>query len=118
MKSANVLEIVPRGRMLFLEQIIIPPTREHTVTAVVDLMRLERDGFPISRPAITGCTRVLLELRYQNATTVYKHDLEGVVLEQSAIYYREETNRLLESCDAAEYLRRVCDFADSRISTH
>ena len=39
--------------------------------------------------------------------TVYKRDLEPVVLDESTAYYKAEGERLLETCDAPEYLRRV-----------
>ncbi|CAH7690496.1 cullin-4A [Phakopsora pachyrhizi] len=39
--------------------------------------------------------------------SIYKTDFEPVFLSQSREFYREEANRLLSSCDASQYLRKV-----------
>ena len=38
---------------------------------------------------------------------VYEEDFEGVFLGRSTEFYRNESEVLLESCDAATYLRKV-----------
>ena len=45
-----------------------------------------------------------------NGPSVYKRDLEPVVLRESEVFYKAEGERLLDSCDAPEYLQRVCFF--------
>jgi cullin 3 len=51
---------------------------------------------------------VLLLLRVDgDGPSVYKRDLEPAILRDSEAFYKGEGNKLLETCDAPEYLRRV-----------
>lgn len=107
-KAANVPEVIEAGRNLFLKHIIRPPINDHIISAILGLLRIERDGYVINRSAATGCVDVLLQLSRNNDTvTVYKEDLEPVILKTTEEYYRAEGERLLETCDAPECLRRV-----------
>ncbi|VDB88409.1 unnamed protein product [Peniophora sp. CBMAI 1063] len=106
-KDAHLPEIVEKGRELFLKHIIRPPIQGHVQSAVLGLLRIERDGYVINRSSVTGCVDVLLQLNDPSGLTVYKRDLEPVVLSESQAYYKAEGERLLETCDAPEYLRRV-----------
>ena len=108
MKSANVLEVVDLGRDLFLKHIIRPPIKDHVIGAILSLMHIERDGYVINRSAINHCVDALLQLSGgPDEKTVYKGRLEPEILRQSEAYYKTEAGRLLESCNALEYLRRV-----------
>lgn len=107
-KAANVPEVIPAGQNLFLKHIIRPPIKDHIISAILGLLRIERDGYVINRSAATGCVDVLLQLSNKNDTlSVYKEDLEPVILKETEGYYRAEGDRLLETCDASECLRRV-----------
>jgi cullin 3 len=62
----------------------------------------------INRSAVKECVDVLLLLRVDgDGPSVYKHDLEPAILRDSEAFYKGEGDRLLESYDAPEYLRRV-----------
>lgn len=51
---------------------------------------------------------VLLLLKVDgDGLPVYKRDLEPAILRESEAFYQGEGDKLLESCDASEYLRRV-----------
>ncbi|TFK40341.1 Cullin [Crucibulum laeve] len=117
-KSANVPEIQVKGLELFLKHIIRPPIKDHLVTAILNQVRLERDGFVINRSAVKGCVDVFLSLHVDNSgVTVYKRDLEPAFLRESEGFYKAEGEKLLSSCDAPEFLRRVearFDSEDSR----
>ncbi|KAI0303827.1 Cullin-domain-containing protein [Multifurca ochricompacta] len=107
-KSANVLEVVELGRDLFVKHIIRPPIKDHIINAILNLLHIERDGYVINRSAITNCVDALLQLSDSpDGTTVYKRYLEPDILRQSDTYYRAEAEKLLETCDTPEYLRRV-----------
>lgn len=108
MKNANVLEVVDLGRDLFVKHIIRPPIQDHIINAILSLLHIERDGYVINRSAITNCVDALLQLSDSpDGITVYKRHLEPEILRQSEAYYKAEAARLLETCDALEYLRRV-----------
>jgi Cullin family len=107
-KSANVLEVVELGRDLFVKHIIRPPIKDHVINTILSLLQIERDGYVINRSAITNCVEALLLLSdNSDGTSVYKQYLEPEILRQSDAYYKAEAARLLETCDAVEYLRRV-----------
>jgi cullin 3 len=75
---------------------------------VLSLIQIEREGYVISRSAVKECVDVLLQLSVEDdGKTVYKRDLEPAVLKASEAFYSTEGERLLETCDAPEYMRRV-----------
>ncbi|KAJ7637736.1 Cullin [Mycena polygramma] len=106
-KAADVPEIWQAGLNLFLKHIIRPPIKEHLVTAILNQIQFERDGYVVNRSAIKGCVDVFLTLEDANCLTVYKRDLEPALLRESQTFYEAEGLKLLQSCDAPEYLRRV-----------
>ncbi|KAH7927936.1 Cullin-domain-containing protein [Leucogyrophana mollusca] len=107
-KANQVPEIWDAGLEIFLEHIIRAPIRDHVVSAILSLLQIERDGYVINRSAVKECVDVFLQLRVdREGKTVYKRDLEPAVLQASETFYVGEGKRLLESCDATEYLRRV-----------
>ena len=76
--------------------------------AVLVQIQTERNGFVINRSAVKGCVDVLLQLQESLDTPdMYKRILEPVILRESEAFYKAEGERLLETCDAPEYLRRV-----------
>ncbi|KAJ7170656.1 Cullin-domain-containing protein [Mycena crocata] len=112
-KSADVPEIWDAGLNIFLKHIIRPPIKDHLVTAVLNQVQFERDGYVVNRSAIKGCVDVFLTLEDASGLTVYKRDLEPALLRESKTFYELEGLKLLQSCDAPEYLRRV----ESRFET-
>lgn len=113
-KANDVPEIWDAGLDLFLKHIIRPPIQDHITSAVLSLIQIERDGYVISRSAVKECVDVLLQLSVDHdGKTVYKRDLEPAVLTASESFYSVEGKRLLEMCDAPEYLRRVEGRLDS-----
>ncbi|KAJ7104186.1 Cullin-domain-containing protein [Mycena belliarum] len=106
-KSADVPEIWDVGLNLFLKHIIRPPIKDHLVTAILNQIHFERDGYVVNRSAIKGCVDVFLTLEDANGLTVYKRDLEPALLRESQTFYESEGLKLLRTCDAPEFLRLV-----------
>ena len=106
-KSANVPTTDEMRLTLFYKHIIKPPIKDHIVTAILNQVRHERNGSGINRSAVKGCVEVLLSLK-SNDATVYKRDLEPMLLQESVVFYEKEGQELVNSCDAPEFLRRVC----------
>ena len=77
------------------------------MSAILNQIQIERNGHVISRSAVKGCVDVFLSLKRTEGSSVYKQLLEPAVLEESEIFYKEEGQKLLNSCDTPEYLRRV-----------
>ncbi|KAI0925756.1 hypothetical protein AcW1_008104 [Taiwanofungus camphoratus] len=119
-KTAHVPEIWDAGLNLFLQLIIRPPIQDHIISAILNQIQTERDGYAINRSAVKGCVDVLLHLYDESiGISVYKRDLEPAFLRESEAFYKKEGEYLLETCDAPEYLRRVASRFDSEESrTH
>ncbi|KAG8906798.1 Cullin-3 [Tulasnella sp. 403] len=112
--NAKVLPIYEKGLQLFLERVIrsqIYPIKTHLLSTLLTQIQIEWDGYTINRSAVKGCVEVLMELQDRKdlraTETVYQKDFEPLFLRDSEVFYKSEGERLLESCDAAEYLRRV-----------
>lgn len=96
------------GLQLFLKHIICPPIKDHLLTAILNQIQYEREGYTINRSAVKGCVEVLLSLDSDdNALTVYQKDLEPVLLRESEAFYKRYGDTLLEMCDTSEYLSKV-----------
>ncbi|KAF9003928.1 Cullin [Cyathus striatus] len=107
-KSANVPGTWEKGLELFLKHIIRPPIKDHLITAILNQVQFERDGHVINRSAVKGCVDVMLTLEVDNfGTSVYKRDFEPSFLRESEHFYKSEGERLLNSCDASEFLQQV-----------
>ncbi|XP_006459375.1 hypothetical protein AGABI2DRAFT_218523 [Agaricus bisporus var. bisporus H97] len=107
------------GLQLFIERIIRAPIQNHLVTAVLDQVRYEREGLMVNRSAIQGCVDVFLRLRDESGTTIFHRDVEPAFLEQSMVFYEAEGKKLVQSCDAPEFLRKAEQRFDSEDSrTH
>ncbi|KAG5638768.1 pre-tRNA nuclear export protein [Sphagnurus paluster] len=107
-KSEKVPEICEAGLNLFLKHIIRPPIQQHIVSAILNQVQFERDGYSINRSPVKGCVNVLQSLEIDGGSiTVYKRDFEPAFLRESEAFYKAEGVKLLESCDAPEFLRRV-----------
>ncbi|KAL1732356.1 Cullin [Schizophyllum commune] len=108
-KSANVPPTWDVGLDLFLRHILRSPIKDHLVSAVLNEIQYEREGYMINRSTVKGCVDVFLGLIADADTqeTVYKRDLEPPFLKESEAFYRAEGERLAETCDSPEYLRRA-----------
>lgn len=98
------------GLELFVRHIMRAPIKDHVISAILTLIKTERDGYPINRSSVKGCVDVFLQLSVSDGNevlSIYKHDIEPAVLKESEAFYKAEGERLLETCDAPEYLRRV-----------
>jgi len=76
------------------------------ITVILNQVRYEREGYPVNQAAIQSCVDVLLRLRI-DGDTIYKRELEPVLLEQTAVFYQEEGKTLVQSCDVSDFLMKV-----------
>ena len=108
-KSANVPEIWDAGLNAFIRHIVHAPIQDHVIAAVLTLIQTERDGYTINRSSVKGCVDVFLQLYVpegRDSQSIYKRDIEPAVKRESEAFYKKEGERLLETCDAPEYLKR------------
>ena len=108
-KAAEVPETSDMGLSLFVQLILRPPIKQHLITAILNQIEFEREGYDINRSAVKGCVDVFISLHNASrGPTIYKEDLEPAILNDSSSFYDQTGNKLLSTCDAPEYLRRVC----------
>ncbi|PIL35566.1 transcription factor [Ganoderma sinense ZZ0214-1] len=121
-KNADVPEIWDVGLLLFIKHIIRNPIEGHVISAILTLIQTERDGYTINRSSVKGCVDVFLQLQdlsTREALSIYRRDIEPAVLKESEVFYKKEGDRLLETCDAPEYLQRVeARFHEEESRTH
>ncbi len=96
------------GLRLFVELIFRPPIKDHLINAILNQIEYERDGYDINRSAVKGSVDVFISLHNQiGGPTIYKEDLEPAILKESRSFYESTGHKLLSTCDAPDYLRRV-----------
>ncbi|KAL0061909.1 hypothetical protein AAF712_011193 [Marasmius tenuissimus] len=119
-KPAEVPETWYFGLELFLKHIIRPPIKEHLITAILNLLEFEREGYTINRSAVKGCVEIFLSLDVSSGgPSLYKQELEPALLKESREFYQNLGQTLRDSCDAPEYLRRVeSQFVSEESRTH
>jgi cullin 3 len=71
-------------------------------------IQLERNGDVIDRSAIQSAVSMLVELTDPDTKlTVYAIDFEAIYLETTTSYYQIESQKLVSSYDAPEFMRKV-----------
>ncbi|WVQ83655.1 hypothetical protein IAT38_005798 [Cryptococcus sp. DSM 104549] len=101
------------GRTLFLSHIIRStkyPIHTHLISTLLSQVQLERDGETITRSTVRECTDILLRLAVserEGGKTVYLTDFEPEFLRRSDEFYKMEALEMLETGNAAGYLRNV-----------
>lgn len=112
---ARILPIFEQGQQLFLERVIRSPNyaiKSHLITTLLMQIKIERDSYTVNRSAVKGCVEVLLELKdrrdsWDSAVSVYEKDFEPIFLKESESFYKAEATRLLETCNAMQYLKKA-----------
>ncbi|KAJ3573649.1 hypothetical protein NP233_g2313 [Leucocoprinus birnbaumii] len=106
-KPNGLLETWDLGLDLFIKNIIKRDRIQGVlITAILNQVRYEREGFPVNQAAVQSCIDVFLRLRIDDIT-VYKRELEPVLLEQTKAFYQAEGKTLVQSCDAPQFLKKV-----------
>jgi cullin 3 len=112
--AENLHDITTTGLHLFLENVLRSrnlPVREHVISALLGQVQVERDGYSINRSAMKECVEIYSTLIAPgHSVKVYYEDLEPSFLNESQRFYAAEAQKLLETCDAPEYLRRASPF--------
>ena len=84
------------------------PIEAYLIDAILDEVRVERDGSAIDQSAVCGCVDVLRLLRENpRSLTVYQEKLEPPLLGESRRFYEAKGKEKLEFSSASEYLAHV-----------
>lgn len=106
-RQQSLLETWDLGLDLFIKNIIQRDRIQGVlITAILNQIRYEREGYTVNQAAVQSCVDVFLRLRI-DGVTIYKRELEPVLLEQTTSFYQEEGKTLVQSCDAPQFLKKV-----------
>ncbi|XP_047310143.1 cullin-3A-like [Impatiens glandulifera] len=87
-------------RSTVIHSLKIQPRLQGTL---LELVHRERIGEGIDRGLMRNIIKMLLDL----GSTVYQEDFEKTFLEESAAFYRGESQQFIESCDCGDYLKKA-----------
>lgn len=103
--------IYDAGLTLFLVKIVrsaAEPIHDQLISTLLSQIRLEREGEVINRSAVRDVVQILLNLSDRpGGPSVYELDFEAGFLAWTAVFYRDEGERLVEDMTAGDYLRRT-----------
>ncbi|XP_050527611.1 cullin-3 [Daktulosphaira vitifoliae] len=106
-KHNEVDSVYNLGLILFRDLIVrYGYIRDHLRTTLLNLIKLERKGEVVDRISIKNACQMLMILGIQTRT-VYEEDFEKPFLEQSAEFYKLESQKFLDENSASIYIRKV-----------
>ncbi|KAI7870495.1 Cullin [Mucor mucedo] len=107
----NLPSVYDMGLNLFRDKVIRSekyPIQKQLISAMLTQIQLERNGDVIDRSAIQSAVAMLVELTDPlTGNTVYAVDFEAEYLETSTSFYQIESQKLVSSYDAPEFMRKV-----------
>ncbi|KAK7484868.1 hypothetical protein BaRGS_00023911 [Batillaria attramentaria] len=103
----NVDNVYNLGLIIFRDQVVRHPTiRDHLRATLLDMVAKERRGEVVDRGAVKNACQMLMILGI-DSRTVYEEDFEKPFLEQSAEFYRLESQKFLAENSASVYIKKV-----------
>lgn len=103
----NVDNVYNLGLMIFRDQVVRHPTiRDHLRTTLLEMVAKERRGEVVDRGAVKNACQMLMVLGI-DSRNVYEEDFERPFLEQSAEFYKSESQKFLGENSASVYIKKV-----------
>lgn len=103
----NVDNVYNLGLMIFRDQVVRHPTiRDHLRTTLLEMVARERRGEVVDRGAVKNACQMLMVLGI-DSRNVYEEDFERPFLEQSAEFYKSESQKFLGENSASVYIKKV-----------
>nr|XP_054770803.1 cullin-3-like [Lytechinus pictus] len=103
----NVDNVYNLGLKIFRDQVVrYGNIRDHLRQTLLDLVMRERKGEVIDRLAVKNACQMLMVLGI-DSRSVYMEDFERPFLDQSADFYRMESQNFLAENSASVYIRKV-----------
>ncbi|XP_013407184.1 cullin-3-A [Lingula anatina] len=95
------------GLIIFRDQVVrCPVIRDHLRQTLLEMVARERKGEVVDRSAVKNACQMLMVLGI-DSRTVYEEDFERPFLEQSADFYRLESQKFLGENSASVYIKKV-----------
>ncbi|CAH1995177.1 unnamed protein product [Acanthoscelides obtectus] len=95
------------GLIIFRDQVVrYGCIRDHLRETLLDMVMRERRGEKVDRISIKNACQMLMVLGI-NSRNVYEEDFERPFLQQSAEFYKVESQRFLDENSASVYIKKV-----------
>ncbi|XP_018327780.1 cullin-3 isoform X2 [Agrilus planipennis] len=95
------------GLIIFRDQVVrFGHVRDHLCDTLLNMVMRERRGEKVDRIAIKNACQMLMVLGI-NSRSVYEEDFERPFLQQSAEFYKVESQKFLEENSASVYIKKV-----------
>ncbi|KAK2182304.1 hypothetical protein NP493_360g02030 [Ridgeia piscesae] len=95
------------GLMIFRDQVVRNPViRNHLRETLLEMVAKERRGEVVDRGSVKNACHMLMVLGL-DSRSVYEEDFERPFLEQSADFYRVESQKFLAENSASVYIKKV-----------
>lgn len=106
-QTFNVEPVYNLGLILFRDTVVrYPSIKDHLRQTLLDMVHKERRGELTDRSAIKNACQMLMTLGIETRN-VYYEDFEEPFLQQSAEFYRLESQNFLAENSASVYIRKV-----------
>lgn len=106
-QNYNVEPVYNLGLILFRDTVVrYPQIKDHLRQCLLDMLYKERRGELTDRSAIKNACQMLMTLGIESRS-VYYEDFEEPFLQQSAEFYRRESQNFLSENSASVYIRKV-----------
>lgn len=106
-QNYNVEPVYNLGLILFRDTVVrYPQIKDHLRQCLLDMVYKERRGELTDRSAIKNACQMLMTLGIESRA-VYYEDFEDPFLQQSAEFYRRESQNFLAENSASVYIRKV-----------
>ncbi|XP_046362624.1 cullin-3-A-like [Haliotis rufescens] len=103
----NVDNVYNLGLIIFRDQVVRHPViRDHLKSTLLEMVARERKGEVVDRGAVKNACQMLMVLGI-DSRNVYEEDFERPFLEQSAEFYRLESQKFLAENSASVYIKKV-----------
>ncbi|XP_071949341.1 cullin-3-like [Antedon mediterranea] len=103
----GVDNVYNQGLKIFRNQVVRHGNiREHLRQTLLDLVMKERRGEVVDRGAVRNACQMLMMLGIESRS-VYEEDFEKPFLQQSAEFYRNESQNFLAENSASVYIKKV-----------
>ncbi|XP_059164141.1 cullin-3-B-like [Physella acuta] len=103
----NVENVYNLGLIIFRDQVVRHPSiRDHLRSTLLEMVAKERKGEVVDRGAVKNACQMLMVLGI-DSRGVYEEDFEQPFLDQSADFYRLESQKFLAENSASVYIKKV-----------
>jgi cullin 3 len=108
-QTYNLEPVYNLGLILFRDTVVrYPQIKHHLRQTLLEMVYKERRGELTDRSAIKNACQMLMALG-NNSRSVYQEDFEEPFLQQSAEFYKRESQIFLSENSASVYIRKVDD---------